>query len=114
MLPNQRHERTGTMVLLADSSLRLYHPDQSLRFPGRTDRDDQAAAHLQLRHERSGNRRSSGGYQNSIIGSIGTPTERTVKTFDGGVVNAELSDASLSFTCQIANALDRVNLGRYF
>ena len=61
MLANQRHELARTMFFDFVASFRLDYTHKSLRLSRFAGGDDQAAADFQLRHQRFGYLRPSGG-----------------------------------------------------
>src|SRR5262249_29903580 len=56
---------------------------------------------------------TTGSHKNRIVWAIRGPTQRTVETFYGSIVDFQLANSCLGLTRQIANAVDCIDLGRY-
>ena len=79
------------MVFLLVVPFSFDHSDEPLRFARFADRHHQSPANFQLRHERLRHSWTTGGNQYGIVGSIRGPSQSSVKTLNGRVVNIQLS-----------------------
>src|SRR5688572_9141141 len=110
----ERHESAAAMILALNSLLRFVYAHQSLRIPRGANRKHQAATDFQLGHQRLGYVWSTRGDENRIVGSVGRPTQRTVETFDCGVIYTQRADSCLRFTSKLPDSFQRINLARNF
>src|SRR5207244_1357112 len=110
MLTDEGHKLTTAMLFDLLTGLSINHADKFLRLASLADRDDQATAHFQLRHQRIANAWSACGYQNCIVRTMRAPPERPIECLDRRVVNPEFAYPSLRFACEFADAFNRINL----
>src|ERR1043166_6508194 len=92
------------------SALSLDDANQSLTLARVSNGHHETPAHLELRNQRVRNCWTTRSNEYRIVRRVCRPTECAVKTFNGGVVDSELSNSCLRFACKIADAFDRINL----
>src|ERR1700730_2802715 len=110
MLTNQGHELTRPVLFDFMPSLSLNNANQFLRLTRLANWNHQTTTNFQLCDQGIGNACPPGLNQDPIIGTVSAQTERAVKSFDRSVVDSQFPDASLRFACQVADALNRVDL----
>jgi hypothetical protein len=91
-------------------ALSLNDADKFLGLARFANGNHQTAADFQLRDQRFRDSRPARRNQNSIVRTVGTPSERAVKGFYRSVIYSEFANPRLCFTRQVANPLDRINL----
>src|SRR5712692_6634075 len=112
VLANQWHKLAGAMFFDLIAGFRLDHAHQTLRLARFANRNYQTTTDLQLRDQGIGHAWSTSRDQNSIVRCMCVPAERAVKSLDRRIVDPKFAYAGLRFARQLADALNRVNLGR--
>src|ERR1043166_8060466 len=99
------------MVFFFRSALSLDNANQSLTLTRVAHRHHETSAHLQLCKQWFRNCWTTGSNEDGVVRSVCRPSERTVRTLYGSVVDSELSNSCLCFARKIADAFNRINLG---
>src|SRR5215471_11542319 len=92
------------------SGFGLDYAHETLTLTSITDWNHQASANFQLHNQRLRNQRPAGGNENRVVGRVRSPTEGSVESFDGRVVDSESANPRLCFARELAEPFDRVNL----
>src|ERR1043166_5594137 len=89
VLPDERNKPARAVLFDLRLGFGFDHSHQLLRLSRGADGNYEAASHFQLGHERIGNARPAGSYQNRIVWPMAAPSQRSVESFHSRVVDSQ-------------------------
>src|SRR6266550_7512626 len=110
MLAYQRYKRAAPVVLFPSSSIRLKHPDKTLRLTRFPNRNNQPTSNFELSYQRFRYIWTTGSNKDGIVRGMRGPPKRAIKAFDRCHIDFQLPNPRLGLSSQIGYALDRINL----
>src|SRR4051812_32929082 len=98
------------MIFFFTPAIGFDDANQSLTLTRVAHRHDETPARIELGNQWLRNCWTTGSDEDRVVRSVCRPTECTVKTFYGGVVDSECANSCLRFAREVSDAFNRLIL----